>query len=257
MIVSLDFAGDTLINSISVADDGLGIDPDHLLTTLSNIGDSWKRTATKSPNGKRSLHGKRGQGRFQLCLVISCRVEHCFFDKADKKHKAFSFFGDKSRIRQFPYTAPVPTDRTDPGTTVLIHNIESPLRLPRRRQAGKRSTEEFAVSLRRIRVFPSPTAVTCSILLPHGRRRSRSNFLVLNTREKTTPLSSLSLSGKTTRSGRFTFAMKKARCWDKSIHRRRRFRFRGFISRPISSRPIFRNCTGTESLNWRHSNRRC
>lgn len=163
VIVSLDFAGDTLINSISVADDGLGIDPDHLLTTLSNIGDSWKRTASKSPNGKRSLHGKRGQGRFQA-FALGSRVEWntVFFDKADKKHKAFSFFGDKSRIRQFPYTAPVPTERTDTGTTVLIQNIESNFVSLAGDEAEKRFTEEFAVYLSQ---YPSVSITYCGNVL--------------------------------------------------------------------------------------------
>ncbi len=163
VIVTLDYVGDTLINSITVADDGLGIDPEHLLTTLSNIGDSWKRTASKTPNGKRSLHGRRGQGRFQA-FALGSRVEWntVFFDKTDKKHKAFSFFGDKSRIRQFPFTRPTETERLNTGTTVLIQNIESNFVSLTGDEAEQRFTEEFAVYLSQ---YPSVTVTYCGTVL--------------------------------------------------------------------------------------------
>lgn len=49
----------------TVADNGHGIGPDELEPTFGRIGGSWKRLATRTKNGKRALHGKRGEGRLR------------------------------------------------------------------------------------------------------------------------------------------------------------------------------------------------
>ena len=58
---------DTLgaITKTTVLDNGHGIDRDELEPAFGRIGGSWKRLATKTKNGKRGLHGKRGEGRLR------------------------------------------------------------------------------------------------------------------------------------------------------------------------------------------------
>lgn len=61
------------IDRVVVADDGHGISPDEVATTFGTIGASWKRPGGKTKNGKRTLHGARGEGRlraFALGTVI-------------------------------------------------------------------------------------------------------------------------------------------------------------------------------------------
>ncbi|PZS17608.1 MAG: histidine kinase [Pseudonocardiales bacterium] len=53
------------ITKTTVADTGHGIARDELDATFGRIGGSWKRFATKTKNGKRGLHGERGEGRLR------------------------------------------------------------------------------------------------------------------------------------------------------------------------------------------------
>ncbi|MFT4289499.1 ATP-binding protein [Nocardioides sp.] len=53
------------ITKTVVTDDGHGIDRDELESTFGRIGGSWKRLASKTKNGKRGLHGERGEGRLR------------------------------------------------------------------------------------------------------------------------------------------------------------------------------------------------
>ncbi|HEX2417037.1 MAG TPA: ATP-binding protein, partial [Micromonosporaceae bacterium] len=54
------------IIAITVSDNGHGISLDELESTFGRIGGSWKLHATKTKNGKRGLHGQRGEGRLRV-----------------------------------------------------------------------------------------------------------------------------------------------------------------------------------------------
>lgn len=47
----------------TVTDDGHGISENEIDSTFGPIGGSWKRSATRTKNHKRGLHGERGEGR--------------------------------------------------------------------------------------------------------------------------------------------------------------------------------------------------
>ncbi|MGO9650710.1 ATP-binding protein [Mycobacterium sp.] len=62
------------ITKVTVADNGHGIEREELASTFGRIGGSWKRLAARTKNGKRGLHGKRGEGRLRA-FPLGNRVE--------------------------------------------------------------------------------------------------------------------------------------------------------------------------------------
>jgi hypothetical protein len=59
------------VDEVSVTDDGHGMTHDESSRDFRKLGGSWKKTRTTSKNGKRSLHGKEGSGRFRAFAVGS------------------------------------------------------------------------------------------------------------------------------------------------------------------------------------------
>lgn len=53
------------VDRIVLTDDGHGMTYDDAVRDFRKLGGSWKKGQTFSQNGKRSLHGKKGQGRFR------------------------------------------------------------------------------------------------------------------------------------------------------------------------------------------------
>ncbi|OZC91749.1 ATP-binding protein [Rhodococcus sp. 06-412-2C] len=50
---------------VTVADNGHGVPPEEVATRFGQLGGSWKRTAKRSPNIKRQMNGRGGQGRIR------------------------------------------------------------------------------------------------------------------------------------------------------------------------------------------------
>jgi hypothetical protein len=57
------------LHAIRVRDNGHGIPPQDAEKLFAHLGGSWKRTANKSKNGIRVLHGKEGKGRFRALAL--------------------------------------------------------------------------------------------------------------------------------------------------------------------------------------------
>lgn len=53
------------VGEVSVSDNGYGMNRQDCITHFSHLGGSWKSSALVSPNIKRPLHGKSGQGRLR------------------------------------------------------------------------------------------------------------------------------------------------------------------------------------------------
>jgi hypothetical protein len=53
------------VEGVLVSDDGHGMPFEEANREFRTVGGSWKRTAKMSHNGHRTLHGKKGQGRFR------------------------------------------------------------------------------------------------------------------------------------------------------------------------------------------------
>jgi hypothetical protein len=59
------------VDTVSVTDDGHGMTNGEAVRDFKRLGGSWKKTRATSKNGKRSLHGKEGAGRFRAFAIGS------------------------------------------------------------------------------------------------------------------------------------------------------------------------------------------
>jgi hypothetical protein len=65
--VRIDIEPDGLdgVARVIIADDGHGVPPEEVQNHFGRLGGSWKQTAKRSPNIKRQLNGRNGQGRIR------------------------------------------------------------------------------------------------------------------------------------------------------------------------------------------------
>lgn len=59
------------VDEVVIRDDGHGMSNADALRDFKRLGGSWKKTRPLSKNGKRSLHGKEGAGRFRAFAIGS------------------------------------------------------------------------------------------------------------------------------------------------------------------------------------------
>ncbi len=59
------------VEAVTVTDDGHGMSHADALRDFKRLGGSWKKLRAQSKNGKRSLHGKEGAGRFRAFAIGS------------------------------------------------------------------------------------------------------------------------------------------------------------------------------------------
>jgi hypothetical protein len=57
------------VDEVSVTDNGHGMTHDEALRDFKRLGGSWKKHRAQSKNGKRTLHGKEGAGRFRAFAI--------------------------------------------------------------------------------------------------------------------------------------------------------------------------------------------
>lgn len=69
--VSVDFVLNALegIEAIRITDNGHGISEERAAKDFRNLGDSWKRSAHRTRNSQRALHGKEGRGRLRFFSI--------------------------------------------------------------------------------------------------------------------------------------------------------------------------------------------
>lgn len=109
------------ITKTTVTDNGHGISVDEVPTTFGRIGDSWKKRATKTKNGRRGLHGQLGEGRLRV-FALGNRVEWSShsIDTAGV-HQRIEIRGSTQRRQTFPWKH-TPVDSGPTGTTVTAWN---------------------------------------------------------------------------------------------------------------------------------------
>lgn len=113
--------GLTGIDAVVVNDDGEGINPERIKNFFGDLGESWKREASRYHG--RALHGKKGIGRCKS-FSIGNRVKwQTRWRKENGEIVSFDVIGIKVPF-SFEYTTVVPssTDRTT-GTCVEISEI--------------------------------------------------------------------------------------------------------------------------------------
>lgn len=105
----------TKLGSITVIDDGKGIPFADVQTLFQKLGGSWKKSTSKTPNG-RLIHGEKGQGRFKAFALgqqVTWRSQH--------EGQSFTIRGNKEDLKRFSISDPVPSDTS--GCTVEIKGI--------------------------------------------------------------------------------------------------------------------------------------
>jgi hypothetical protein len=100
------------ITKVTVADDGHGISRDEVESTFGHIGDSWKRRTRKTKNGKRGLHGEKGEGRLRV-FALGSRVQWVSQSRDVVGHQhRIEINGATAHRHVFPY-------EVDPGSGPL------------------------------------------------------------------------------------------------------------------------------------------
>jgi HSP90 family molecular chaperone len=112
------------IDTIDVADNGLGISMVEAKEGFGHLGGSWKRRERQTKREKRILHGKQGQGRFRA-FALSENVKWDSTYLVNGGLKEFSIIGTSGDKRTFKITDETPSQRAGTGTTVTLSNIIS------------------------------------------------------------------------------------------------------------------------------------
>ena len=107
------------VSRITIADNGHGITPEKAAEAFPSLGDSWKRNLNgRTLNGKRSLHGSQGRGRFfAYSLGHHARWSSVAATKDGLRRTEIE--GDQARIDGFAIGQPQPASGPV-GTTVTI-----------------------------------------------------------------------------------------------------------------------------------------
>ncbi len=113
------------IESIRVADDGLGVNALESERHFGNLGGSWKRDASKTPLSGRVLHGSKGKGRFKA-FALGDRVEWRTTQQTDMGLRSFVLAGTSDDPSLFTLTD---VEKPGPatGTEVMITGIRNAL----------------------------------------------------------------------------------------------------------------------------------
>lgn len=106
------------VAAITVTDNGHGMTHDEAIQGFTHLGGSWKKSAERSKNGERVLHGKDGKGRF-TAFALGQIVEWHTVAIANGTRKLVKIQGNLSKLDGFEISFPENTDRAV-GTTVTI-----------------------------------------------------------------------------------------------------------------------------------------
>lgn len=113
------------IDSITVRDNGYGIDRSKVEDFFGNLGDSWKK-AKQRQNG-RALHGKNGKGRFKG-FGLGEKIEWDTNYKQSGSVYTYKIKGSANTLDDFEITDPRQSDIKESGTSVGIYNLKKDFR---------------------------------------------------------------------------------------------------------------------------------
>ncbi len=129
------------IDAVRVEDDGHGMTPDEISAAFDRLGGSWKLHADRSKTKGRSLHGKRGQGRWRSLGIGGVRVIWDTVAEVGGKHLRSKIEIDRASLRDAEVMPPEETDQPT-GTVATVDGItdtpsglfsdETPLKLTAR-----------------------------------------------------------------------------------------------------------------------------
>lgn len=109
------------IESIRVRDFGEGIAHSQVQSFFGNLGESWKRRASKKR--RRALHGKNGKGRFRAFALGGIVEWQTIYEDADANKYSYRIIGNVDALDDFTFTDPVKATIGAAGTEVIISNL--------------------------------------------------------------------------------------------------------------------------------------
>ncbi len=147
--VYVEFAHNRLggLQTITVADNGHGIDYEEAFPAFQNLGGSWKTNQGRSKTKRRLLHGKAGKGRFRA-FSLGNRVTWITRYSSDSEVKEFSIVGSFSDLGTFSVGDPETSSHANPGTSVVVSDIQKNFRTIHGPAALQEITSYFALYLR-------------------------------------------------------------------------------------------------------------
>jgi hypothetical protein len=122
--VSVDFEFTPLdaIKTIVVTDDGEGMNRERAGIGFGEYGDSWKRRIGARTHNGRSVHGQRGQGRYDILHLGTTARWTSIAEQVDGKLGVIEMELQASDPRNFRSSDPSP-DSGPTGTTLRIANV--------------------------------------------------------------------------------------------------------------------------------------
>ena len=111
------------LDRIRVADNGHGIAYGEAEPLFGSLGGSWKSQKGRTPKG-RSLHGKSGKGRFRAFALGNMVEWNTTSQKNGNGLVDFSVTGNAASLEAFDLTEAKPAKGKQPGTEVIISNIQ-------------------------------------------------------------------------------------------------------------------------------------
>ena len=134
------------VDQVTVTDDGHGFSPDEVEDLMSTVGGSWKayKGDRKTRNGKRILHGRKGEGRLQaFAFGDIARWESVA--EVDGSNHLTEFTIRRAELKHYEWTSG-PTDRAV-GTSVTVSAGMREPRLLANDDAGSRLLRLVALYL--------------------------------------------------------------------------------------------------------------
>ena len=158
------------IETITVQDNGHGLDYDDALVAFKNLGGSWKRDGGLTAARKRFLHGKYGKGRFRA-FAIGNRVEWTSVFQNNGGRCRFHIVGRLDMPGEFEITDPDPAPDAPIGMSVEISGLPAAAGVLRGVKALQDATDLFALYMRQ---YPDVRIVYDGVPLDPANSEDRS-----------------------------------------------------------------------------------
>lgn len=134
------------IDALRVEDAGHGMTPEEISAAFDRLGGSWKLHADRSKTKGRSLHGKRGQGRWRALGIGGARITWDTVAKVDGKRLRSRIEIRRDSLRDAEVSSPEETDRRV-GTVATVDGISEEAPSLVAEDTSLRLTARFALHL--------------------------------------------------------------------------------------------------------------
>jgi Histidine kinase-, DNA gyrase B-, and HSP90-like ATPase len=120
--VSFEFTLLEAIKTITVVDDGAGMNREQAMVGFREYGDSWKRRIDARTHNGRSVHGQRGQGRYDILHLGTTALWTSIAEQVDGTLGLIEVELQANDAKTYRISEPSPHDGPT-GTTLKIANV--------------------------------------------------------------------------------------------------------------------------------------